>query len=288
MNLNLGNLSNLMTTDNIVGTAAGTAIYLNSFIKKINVWNQAINLYASTSPGVSKKEFDLPLAARLMAISVHGNFLETILPALILPVNPRKFRVEHRKKSSYRYTLGGFVLNHWHPDLSTITADGYIPSFKGKSKALSESFWVFMALLKIYRSCGEIDNIVKPPASVSVPAGFGTEQQQLDIPSPNQQATSNKVPKTETKLIVSENTLRNAELKLWYNSDVYTGIFTSFTIEEDEEYPNTLLYSFNFSARDHQNIIGDAIPELMRLTTSSVLGYSAIKGTFTSGLTGRL
>jgi len=264
----------------------------DAFKTKINMWNQAINLYASTSPGGASKDFDLPLATRLLAISVYGNnFLETVLPALVMPVNPKQFRVEHKKKSSYRYTLGGFVLNHWHPDLTTITANGYIPSFQGKSKPLSLSFWYFMALLQLYRKCGEVDTTtIAPPVPAVLPMDSIMDSQQPALPPdlpaaegeppmPSEMETS---PTTTVNLIAQQNSLRNAELVLWYNTDVYIGIFTNFTIEEDEEQPNTLLYNFTFSARTYRNVIGDTIPiaDIVRGTIDTVIGISALKGTF--------
>ena len=81
---------------------------------KLSFFNQAISTFASGRNDLLGTSMDLPLAARLIRFTAVSDTGLAINPIILLPCNPRKFQVHRKKKSNYQYTLGGFVLNHWH------------------------------------------------------------------------------------------------------------------------------------------------------------------------------
>ena len=269
----------------------------DAMTQKLSYFNNYVTEYAATTLKLNpttdllkNPQVDFPLTARLIYFTATDIQGLPFSPVIVLPVNPDTFRVAYKKKSDAIYTLGGFVINHWHDDVIMVTATGYIPSFRSRAKILSSSYHLFLQLLNLYKSCGQVvgeytkqfdvasgdpDKIastisapplVSPraadfPGGVSDPgfqqaaAAYAKASQAASTPGLVQSATE----KTDT-IIVQGNSLRNAKIQLLYQHDVYTGIFMDFTVDEDYEQPNTLKYAFTFKATTHQNIITDNIP----------------------------
>lgn len=251
---------------------------------------------------------DIPISSRLITLQAVDSSGKTLDPVVTLPVNPKVFKVAYKKHSSYKYTLGGFVLNHWHPDVITITCTGFIPSMRGKSKVMAQSYQAFLQLLEIFKSCGDITgtstNIellssgeqanVAPPIPPDSGTGINVPLTQPSYNASSMVATSNVQasaqsqqgdPSGSTKIADPANTtaiavpkihvvtstyqLQNAEIKLIYQADCYTGIFTDFSIEEDEEQPNTISYSFVFIARKWDNVVTGSLLSTTALNLTS-------------------
>jgi len=251
----------------------------------------------SRNPDYVSGGFDLPLASRLIRFTVHKENGYSILPAVILPVNPKQLKVAHKKRSSYRYTLGGFVLDHWHDDITTITANGYIPALKSKAKILASSYWVFLFFLNLYKSCGQVAGYDKlffnvpslgkqeltggaiasngtllgaKPGTSDIQAysqykntqdASGTQLQNFETAPgmPTLDSNGNVKLAANDTVLMTRSEIINAEIDLAYQSDIYTGIFTDFTVDEDEEVPNSLLYSFTFTARKHTDLMASGL-----------------------------
>jgi hypothetical protein len=243
------------------------------------------NITASIQSILDK--IDLPISSRLIMFqAVDNGNPDWRFPLLVLPVNPDSFKVSYKKKSDLVYTLGGFVVTHWHDDVITITGSGYIPSFKGKSKVLAESYQYFLKFLDLYLSCGQIE---RESILYSTPLSTKTDVKELiSTVSTNNQTQSQPKPAEDLiksvqhseELKVTLTSLQRSTIWLRYQDDAYNGIFTQFDIDETQEQPNTLKYTFTFKAMErinvtfgslaaHQSIFGaiaeDSIPTLNNL-----------------------
>ena len=69
-------------------------------------------------------------------------------------------------------------------------------------------------------------------------------------------STNNLTHTDSDTVMLQTDSIALAEVSLSFQNDTYTGIFLDFIIEEDEEQPNTLLYTFTFAARKHSDNIG--------------------------------
>lgn len=239
--------------------------YFNNYMQELAQLNHLAARQAGRDVEGSLPDAPLPLKLiRFWPKDISG---VPVLPFIALPINPHQFKVVHKKKSDVIYTLGGFVINHWHDDVTTITATGYLPSFGGRAKALTTSYqFGFLPLLNMYKSCGQIATTYRQ--SVTTPS---LDRDKLtrdagktkDNNLPNVGYSKGDSTPSDT-LTVSGNALRNAHIDLYYQHDVYTGIFTDFTIDETYEQPNTLLYSFTFKAFRSKNVV---IPNLLEETS---------------------
>lgn len=212
------------------------------------------------------RNFDLPTHTRLIRFRAKDmSSGDMVFPFLILPVNPDLFRVEYKKRSDVEYTLGGFVITHWHDDVTTITASGYIPTFRNKAKVLTSSFRAFLTLLQMYKEAGQpkLIGTVFPSTGTQAQAQLNKlgNTQAVVAPSvasavPNGQApkTVGPDPKDQT-ISFTLGRIQNSIIELGYMSDIYKGIFTSFVVEEAYEQPNTLKYTFTFKAVEVTDIL---------------------------------
>lgn len=192
---------------------------------------------------------DLPLPLRLMMFRLkrHDGTVAPI-PELILRVNPESFTVSYKKKSDLVYTTGGFVVQHWHEDKMTIRASGWVPSFRGRAKILTEGYQMFLGLLNIYTQCGNVQKFL----------GQQLISKDLDIDYFTKAYTDTQVKNSlnpvtgkEEKVFerrVPETLVMYPKVELFYQNDVYEGMFTDFTSKENYETPNTLQYDFTFIA----------------------------------------
>jgi len=237
-------------------------------------------------------KFDLPVHSRLIMFRAKDmSFADTIFPFIVLPVNPDMLRVAYKKRSDIAYTIGGFVVQHWHDDVITITASGYFPTFRNKAKVLTSSFRAFMSLLNLYRSIGGTSNVpVTFPSSPSLlddklkklkPSTSGEGKVPTDqYPAVgNGQTTVTKTDgkETETQLVTraTVHSIQNSIAELRYQSDVYRGIFTDFSIDEMYEQPNTMKYSFTFKAMEKIDVFFGSLDDN---TSNYTMGPNKIQG----------
>lgn len=212
-------------------------------------------------------KIDLPISSRLIMFQAYDSKNPTWrYPLVILPVNPNTLKVDYNKKSSIHYTLGGFVVTHWHDDVITLTAQGYIPSFKGKSKILSESYQYFLKLLNLYLSCGKIDRI--PVLYENIMFLDSNKLLNPEITSIETGIEGSKLVKQLSAVVFS---LNRSTILLRYQDDVYHGIFTKFSIDESYDLPNTLQYSFTFIAMNKTNILFDSLAEPENFLVKNIL-----------------
>ena len=239
---------------------------------------------------------DLPISSRLLMFKpkdpINANWS---FPILVLPVNPNTFRVNYRKKSDLVYTLGGFVVTHWHDDVISITGDGYIPSFKNKAKILSDSYQYFLQFLELYLSCGkvkrEVNKFIKA-LSLNSSELLSTQLRDSAIEASSALNTSIIKKDVGKEIQITTQTIQNSLIELRYQQDLYEGIFTSFSIEESYEMPNTLRYNFDFKAMSRKDVVFGSLNETYNAvdelfgTTNQTLQQTLnvdIKGLFTSG-----
>jgi hypothetical protein len=217
--------------------------------KRIDLFNNAMqNFTRNAAAATSGQKFDIPLEARIImlrVVNLDGSV--GFLPDVFLPVNPDKFDVTHKKKSSLVYTMGGFVTQHWHDDIITIDASGFIPSFANQAKIISDSYHAFLKVVDIYMKCGQIEVANEKKAVLQ---SFTTKDDQLDSMQNDVSARTGGVKPSTTSITIEPRTLLNAQIQLIYQDIMYTGIFQTFTIQEDYEQPNTLRYRFTFHASD--------------------------------------
>lgn len=219
------------------------------------------------------KGLDIPVKARLIMFRAKDiNTQDMTFPFLILPVNPNTFTVKFKKKSDLVYTLGGFVINHWHEDFITITAEGTLPSFQNKSKIFSTSYYAFLSLLNMYKTGGELKLI---PQTIPVSRSKDTNDLLLTAPpvapltasgNTAQTAASNAevlagTSESNKDLRVKLTELRNATIELQYQNDIYEGIFKSLEIKENYEQPNTISYTIEFHAISKKDILFGSLDE---------------------------
>lgn len=192
---------------------------------------------------------DLPLPLKMMMFRLKKHDGSTApIPELILRINPDSFSVSYKKKSDLVYTTGGFVTQHWHDDRMTIKASGWVPSFKGRAKILTDGYQMFLQLLDIYRSCGSVQKFL----------GQKLLSKNLEINSFLEKYTDTQAGKTSSSAVSQDTKDRQPttyealtmypKVELFYQNDVYEGIFTDFTAKENYEMPNTLQYDFTFIA----------------------------------------
>lgn len=234
--------------------------------EKMAFANDLMSTFAEGRTDLIGGGFDLPVATRLIRLNTHGADGFELLPTIVLPVNPKTFKVTYKKKSNYQYTLGGFVLNHWHDDLTTIQASGYIPSMSSRSKPFALSYWYFLRFLNLYKQCGQVTAYQKSYVQTANPAGelgqsvppesaTDISETQLD-PVTRVDENGNIQANHQDSILVDRKKIQSAEINLAYQAENHIGIFTDFTIDESEEYPNTLQYTFNFLARESGDTMG--------------------------------
>src|SRR5271157_2208116 len=111
---------------------------LDSLIPKISYFNNYMTEFSQISASLAGasaisgvggagaaaaalgKVIDLPLGLRLIMFTAKHIEGIPFLPAIILPVNPDSFIARHKKRSDVIYTLGGFIVNHWHDDVIVV------------------------------------------------------------------------------------------------------------------------------------------------------------------------
>jgi hypothetical protein len=130
----------------------------------------------------------------------------------------------------------------------TIRASGWVPSFKGRAKILTDGYQMFLQLLDIYRSCGSVQKFL----------GQKLLSKNLEINSFLEKYTDTQAGKTSSSAVSQDTKDRQPttyealtmypKVELFYQNDVYEGIFTDFTAKENYEMPNTLQYDFTFIA----------------------------------------
>lgn len=257
---------------------------LTSLNNKLSLFNSYMAEYSqlayltARNVGRSTELLDIPIQMKLMQFWPKDISGVPLLPFIVLPVNPDNFKVQYKKKTDVVYTLGGFVVNHWHDDVTTVTAEGYIPSFASKAKILTTSYQLgFLPLLNLYKSCGQVSTEYRstiqyqsqdegkmttvPPKGANVDGAVNTSR--LAEVKPAGIAYGENQAKTTDTLVVTGNQLRNASIQLIYQHDLYEGVFTDFTIEETYEQPNTLKYGFTFKSWRQSNVIVPNILESM-------------------------
>jgi len=240
---------------------------------KLDFFNRAMETFAAGRTDLLGNP-DLPVGARLIRFSAVTTGGLALFPFVLLPVNPKQLKVQHKKKSNYQYTLGGFVLNHWHDDLTTITATGYIPSMMSRSKPFAASYWAFLFLLNLYKSNGQIVTSTSQPININIGIQESLKPTMPQVAGgamAESVGTADALAIKSDSITVDSQSLRNSEVQLAYQNDIYTGIFLDFTIEEDEEQPNTLLYSFTFISRLHTDVIGGMLGSATQ-SISSIFG----------------
>lgn len=220
---------------------------LASFYSGITGLDSATNPLQQASAAISNAQdilelIDLPLPLRLMMFRLKKHDGSTApIPELILRVNPDSFTVSYKKKSDLVYTTGGFVTQHWHDDKMTIRASGWVPSFRGRAKILTDGYQMFLELLSIYTQCGNVQKFL----------GQQLLAKNLDIKSFLEKYTDTR-PTTragvteDTQPATYETFSMYPKVELFYQNDVYEGVFTDFTSKENYEMPNTLQYDFTF------------------------------------------
>ena len=222
-----------------------------------------------------KLDIDLPLSLKLIMFTAKHIEGVPFLPGIILPINPDQFKAQFKKRSDVIYTLGGFVINHWHDDVITITASGMIPSFGSRAKILTTSYQVFLQLLNLYKSCGQIatsySSLIEVPSldRSKLLERTGTGRGVVFDESLNDVS----IPRKDT-MVISGTQLRNATIELVYQHDLYEGIFIDFNIEESYDMPNTLRYTFTFKAISHKNIITDKLSGGNAMTAGDTISDS--------------
>lgn len=195
---------------------------------------------------------DLPLPLKMMMFRLKKHDGTTSpLPELILRINPDSFSVSYKKKSDLVYTTGGFVVQHWHPDKMTIRASGWVPSFKGRAKILTEGYQMFLQLLDIYMKCGSTElflgqKLLSTNLGINAFLEKYTDTQGKQVQDNRQPSLS--TAKTAKEAATFETYAMYPKVELFYQNDVYEGIFTDFTSRESYEMPNTLQYEFTFIA----------------------------------------
>jgi hypothetical protein len=290
-------MANEITTLNAVGKDSIASTYA-----KIAMFNNYILEYTSLLPGnianparnaLTNVPTDIPLAAKLIyftSVQADNSPVPVTNPILTLPVNPDTFQVTFKKRSDAVYTLGGFVLNHWHDDITLITAKGYIPSFKGKAKILTQSYQAFLQFMELYKSCGQ--TVTEGQTLSAVPSNDFTSFDSAAQTNGSSTRIENGIStittgKDSDVLVLDKTSVQNAKVQLIYQHDVYEGIFTDLIIEESYEQPNTLQYTFNFKAISHKNVMFDRLGEnltnaFITNLQNGIINASAINATLSS------
>lgn len=267
-------MANLNTN---IGSQASTI-----FQKRIDIFNNSIsNFIRNSSFFVQGKNFDIPLEARAIVFRVLDlNDVPGAVPDVVLPVNPSKFDVIFKKKSSLVYTMGGFVTQHWHDDIITINAVGMLPSFANQAKIISSSYQAFLKLVDIYTKCGQIITTNTTNAVLNSSGSDSMSTQVARFSNDTSKLVTGSLTSNTTAIVLTNRQLLNASIQLLYQDIVYTGIFQEFTITEDYDQPNTLTYKFTFHAFKHENTLlgslGDAFSVLRQVGLAESLPTSTL------------
>lgn len=130
-------------------------------------------------------------------------------------INPSNLNIAHAPKTvNATRTLGGWKLQHWYPDLGSITGDGIIGNMleRFNTDLKNSAAWnSFAKLLKIYHLNGL--KYVAPPTGQN---RFELQKQFLPI------------------------------AELTFDKVTYRGYFENFSYVEAEETPHTIRYNFSF------------------------------------------
>ena len=189
---------------------------------------------------------DLPLRLKFMVISAIDERGTASFP-VFLPINPDDWQTDYKKRAEIDYTAGGFIVNEWHDDITSIQASGYLPSFKSRAKFLTSSYLNFSKLLKLYTMIGRISTTYGSndgfPISVDDSASKGV-------------AGKDGVSESVT-IQMSISRQKWVRARIIYQNEQFDGIFMTFTTTEKYEEPNTLRYSFTFKALSKTNLFGE-------------------------------
>jgi hypothetical protein len=228
------------------------------FQSRIDIFNNSISNFVRNSTSLVKgQNFDVPLEARAMVLRVLDlNGVSGAVPDVVLPVNPDKFDVTFKKKSSLIYTMGSFVTQHWHDDVISIDATGMIPSFANQAKIIASSYQAFLRVVDVYTKCGQITVVNTATTTLQTFTTDKNTPQVNSLSNSVSEATDGTFSTNTTKLLTTRQLL-NASVQLLYQDLVYTGIFQNFMITESYEQPNTLVYKFNFvAAKKESTLLG--------------------------------
>lgn len=248
----MGNLDTSKFTIDSVDSLDSKMAYFNNYMAEYVAMSQV----AKSSNGILP---DYPKEYKLLAFTARHISGQEMLPIIQLPVNPDTFKAAFKKRSDITYTLGGFIINHWHDDVITITASGYIPSLGSRAKILTDSYAAFSQLLNLYKSCGQIASSYS--ITNEVPSYDEEKLKNSNMASQNNTIEESGNPSTARKdtIVISGIQLRAATVSLRYQQDVYEGIFIDFTMDESYDQPNTLRYSFTFKAMTHKDTVTDKL-----------------------------
>lgn len=250
----MSNYTSGVISANIPGKEKLMAFY--SSIKSLDSVTRGIREISAAATTIQDalELVDLPLLARLMRFRLKKHDGTTAgLPELILRINPDTLNITYKKRSNLVYTTGGFVTQHWHDDVISIDASGWVPSFKGRAKILSDGYQVFLGLLDIYTKCGNVQRFLGQQL-LAKRLGFEEFLKSYTdaVPKKVKDKSATEQPASEQSASAQPSTYETLvtypKVELYYQNDMFEGIFTEFSSEENYEFPNTLRYKFRFIA----------------------------------------
>lgn len=154
-----------------------------------------------------------------------------------MAVNPSSFNVTMPPKSIVpTRTMGGWVVQHWYPEIGTIQVDGIIGNLLQAYNTdikKTPNWQAFTKLIKVYQNNG-------------VPYQSGTVKR-------------NQAQFNPTAVCV-------------YDRVTYSGYFENFTLQEDETNPYTRKYSFTFKFLDMVETL-DIVEKTRRALTGGINNF---------------
>ena len=169
---------------------------------------------------------------------------DQFIPELELYVNPESFAKTYQQIVTKLQTRGGFVLQHWGEQLSSIEASGKSGVFFTAQREVLDTG------VELFRQGSQNE----PPKLPSNSAGIQSSSEEYGLANI---AVEHTPDRKTTKAWISFHKFidmyrKSTLLQLFYDGRIYSGFLTNFSWGEDAMNPFLITYSFSYTVLNEE------------------------------------